>query len=516
MALINPSNLYSEGQVNLDSTPYLRMQQQQQAKKQAREDALYKYFSELPTKINSAGMRVQDIDGAGGGFNKKLENIRSFWDANKQDIIRGGRAQQAYQQLVQDATQYADQSKKTAQFQLKFGQDYFQGKHKPRQRDLQVIASIDRPIDDPTHYKDSDIKMPYGYNDLSIAAPDFDANRQSAFDRSLLGKTEPQILEGEKPRYDTNTYEVIYNKKYRPEDIYAVAQKAAGDIKSDLSAYNHFEDALEDIDQVKIASDALSKLSGTPVIAETPEQMAAGLKAAQLMNFSKEDRRKDVAAVNKFKLNMADKAQRNKLKNMGIQDAYIRGRMRMRDNLNKNFLKFKQAASREEEEGIVTKIINDQFENSPYKYEGAVVEGKQFGKGRFVQPTVNIVDKYTIDKGYVTEKKPDMFYMTEDKKYVIPAKIKYKEDGVTPEKNANGSIKWNTDGFRPIPIQNYRAEIAKELISKKNQGAETIDEFLGENENGGFELTMSNLERTPSATPSAPQKKETKKVKINW
>ena len=211
---------------------------------------------------------------------------------------------------------------------------------------------------------------------------------------------------------------------------------------------------------------------------------------------------------------MADKAQRNKLKNMGIQDAYIRGRMRMRDNLNKNFLKFKQAASREEEEGIVTKIINDQFENSPYKYEGAVVEGKQFGKGRFVQPTVNIVDKYTIDKGYDTEKKPDMFYMTEDKKYVIPAKIKYKEDGVTPEKNANGSIKWNTDGFRPIPIQNYRAEIAKELISKKNQGAETIAEFLGENENGGFELTMSNLERTPSATPSAPQKKETKKVKI--
>ena len=126
--------------------------------------------------------------------------------------------------------------------------------------------------------------------------------------------------------------------------------------------------------------------------------MAAGLKAAQLMNFSKEDRRKDVAAVNKFKLNMADKAQRNKLKNMGIQDAYIRGRMRMRDNLNKNFLKFKQAASREEEEGIVTKIINDQFENSPYKYEGAVVEGKQFGKGRFVQPTVNIVDKYTMKK----------------------------------------------------------------------------------------------------------------------
>jgi len=306
MALINPSNLYSEGQVNLDSTPYLRMQQQQQAKQQAREDALYKYFSELPNKINAAGMRVQDIDGAAGGFNKKLQDVRSFWNTNKQNIIRGGRAQQAYQQLIQDATQYADQSKKTAQFQLKFGQDYFKGKHKPRERDLEVIAAIDRPIDDDGHYKDKDIKMPYSYNDFSIAAPDFDANKQAAFDKELLGKTEPQILPNETPRFDPNTYEVIYNKKYRPEDVYAIAQKAAGDIKGNLSAMNFYEDALADKDQVKTASEALSKMAGVEVIAETPEQMAAGLKAAQLMNFSKEERKKDVAAVNEYKKKMAD------------------------------------------------------------------------------------------------------------------------------------------------------------------------------------------------------------------
>jgi hypothetical protein len=301
MALINPSNLYSEGQVNLDSTPYLRMQQQQQAKKQAREDALYKYYSELPTKINGAGMRVQDIDGANGGFNKKIQDIRTFWDTNKQDIIRGGRAAQAYQQLVNDAKQYAEQSKKTAQFQLKFGQDFFQGKHKPRENDLNIIAAIDKPIDDDSHYKDKDIRMPYGYNDFSIAAPDFDANKEIAFDKAILGGAEPQILLTEKPKYDTNTYEVIYNKKYRPEDIYAAAERAAGEIKGNKPAYNRFYDALFDKDEVKKASEALSKLSGTTVIAETPEQMAAGLKAAQFMDFSKEDRRKDVNAVNRFK-----------------------------------------------------------------------------------------------------------------------------------------------------------------------------------------------------------------------
>lgn len=297
MALINPSNLYSEGQVNLDSTPYIRMYQQQQAKKQAREDALYKYYSELPNKINSAGMRVQDIDGTQGGFNKKIGAIRSFWDANKKDILRGGKAAQVYQGLIQDANQYADQSKKTGQFQLKFGQDFFQGKHKPRQRDLEIIASIDKPIDDVSHYKDSDIKMPYTYNDFSIAAPDFDANRQIAFDKSILGKAEPQILQGEQPRYDANTYEVIYNKKYRPEDIYAAAQKAAGDLQGNLSAMNFYEDALGDEDQVRKASEALSKLTGTQVIAETPEQMAAGLKAAQFMNYSQEVRKKDKDAV---------------------------------------------------------------------------------------------------------------------------------------------------------------------------------------------------------------------------
>jgi len=516
MALINPSNLYSEGQVNLDSTPYLRMQQQQQAKQQAREDALYKYYSELPNKLNAAGMRVQDIDGAAGGFNKKLQDVRSFWDTNKQNIIRGGRAQQAYQQLIQDATQYADQSKKTAQFQLKFGQDYFKGKHKPRERDLEVIAAIDRPIDDDGHYKDKDIKMPYSYNDFSIAAPDFDANKQAAFDKELLGKTEPQILPNETPRFDPNTYEVIYNKKYRPEDIYAIAQKAAGDIKGNLSAMNFYEDALADKDQVKTASKALSKMAGVEVIAETPEQMAAGLKAAQLMNFSKEERKKDVAAVNEYKKKMADYNNALRLKNMGVQDAYIRGRMRMRDGLNKDFFKFKQAASRAEEEGIVTKMIDRQFSESPYKYDGAVSDGQQFGKGRFVQPTVGIVDKYTVDKGYASEKKPDMFYMTEDKKYVIPAKIQYEEDGVTPKKNANGSVKWSADGFRPIPMQNYRAEIAKELISKKNQGSETIDEFVGENADGGYEVIMSNLERTPSQLPSTPPVKQTKKTKLSW
>jgi len=316
MALINPSNLYSEGQVKLDSTPYLRMQQQQQAKKQAREDALYKYFSELPDKINAAGMRSQDIDGAYGGFNKKVDTIRKFWDVNKQDILKGGKAAQDYDYLIRDAKQYADFSKSEGKKDLDMGKPYFEGKHTYDDDDVNIFSKRQRPIDDPQFYKDPDIKLPYQYTDLSVATPDFDANRQMAFDKAILGKAEPQILPTEKPKYDTNTYEVIYNKKYRPEDIYAAAERAAGNLKGDRSARKFFKKALDDIDQVKIASEALSKLSGTTVIAETPEQMAAGLKAAQLMNFSKEDRRKDVAAVNKWKQEQQQRSFDNQMKKL--------------------------------------------------------------------------------------------------------------------------------------------------------------------------------------------------------
>lgn len=515
MALINPSNLYSEGQVSLDSTPYLRMQQQQQAKQQAREDALYKYFSELPNKINAAGMRVQDIDGAAGGFNKKLQDVRSFWNTNKQNIIRGGRAQQAYQQLIQDATQYADQSKKTAQFQLKFGQDYFKGKHKPRERDLEVIAAIDRPIDDETHYKDKDIKMPYGYNDFSIAAPDFDANRQKQFSSSVFGNIKP-VYDESKARIDNVTGEVFIPKKYDDKDVLTIAENAAANVMSDRSAMNHYEDLLSDKQFIESANEAYQKAYKTNDIVDTPEKAAMADYIIKSQGSAGEEKVKDVNYAQQLKKKMADYNNALRLKNMGVQDAYIRGRMRMRDGLNKDFFKFKQAASRAEEEGIVTKMIDRQFSESPYKYDGAVSDGQQFGKGRFVQPTVGIVDKYTVDKGYASEKKPDMFYMTEDKKYVIPAKIQYEEDGVTPKKNANGSVKWSADGFRPIPMQNYRAEIAKELISKKNQGSETIDEFVGENADGGYEVIMSNLERTPSQLPSTPPVKQTKKTKLSW
>lgn len=305
MALINPSNLYSEGQVNLDSTPYLRMQQQQQAKQQAREDALYKYFSELPNKLNAAGMRVQDIDGAAGGFNKKLQDVRSFWNTNKQNIIRGGRAQQAYQQLIQDATQYADQSKKTAQFQLKFGQDYFKGKHKPRERDLEVIAAIDRPIDDDGHYKDKDIKMPYSYNDFSIAAPDFDANRQKQFSSSVFGNIKP-VYDESKARIDNVTGEVFIPKKYDDKDVLTIAENAAANVMSDRSAMNHYEDLLSDKQFIESANEAYQKAYKTNDIVDTPEKAAMADYIIKSQGSAGEEKVKDVNYAQQLKKKMAD------------------------------------------------------------------------------------------------------------------------------------------------------------------------------------------------------------------
>ena len=61
MALQNPSNLFSGGQGLLRSPRITDFVAQREAKKRAREEALNDYFIKLPSTINAAGVRQQDL-----------------------------------------------------------------------------------------------------------------------------------------------------------------------------------------------------------------------------------------------------------------------------------------------------------------------------------------------------------------------------------------------------------------------------------------------------------------------
>jgi len=299
MALINPSNLYSGGTAVLDSTPYLRMALQQRARKQAMEDAMYQHYSELPNKINTAGVRYQDLDNEYGGINQDLNKARDYWIQNKAAIMKGGVEQQNYNKMLQGVSQAADQSKQAAKMQLQIGQSFFSGKHKPRGKDLEISNAIDQPIQSPHHYKNADIRQPYEITDFSVGAPNYDSNKQKQYDAAVIGKIKPQKLLHQEE--DPVTLKVRNTYGYQPEHIAQAAQNAAQIVDDDQTLYNHFEGLMDNPEYIKTASEALSKIKGQPVIVQTPQELAAGLKAAELSAATEKADETNLAAINAFK-----------------------------------------------------------------------------------------------------------------------------------------------------------------------------------------------------------------------
>lgn len=105
------SNPYGGGGLIFDSTPYTQYHLQRQAHEQAKEEALDKYFRELDTKINTSGVRTQDIP----DLIKQQNADRLFYLQNKEAIkkpsLDNGKAYNEYMQRHQSKLAYVNQSK---------------------------------------------------------------------------------------------------------------------------------------------------------------------------------------------------------------------------------------------------------------------------------------------------------------------------------------------------------------------------------------------------------------------
>lgn len=107
MATQNHPGLYSFGNVELDSTPGVNMYTQLMARKQAKEEALDQYDRERLNSINDKGLR--DVDRS--GLDKRLNDIRTYYNQNKQQIRKGGAAQYNYEKMFRDVNSYINRSK---------------------------------------------------------------------------------------------------------------------------------------------------------------------------------------------------------------------------------------------------------------------------------------------------------------------------------------------------------------------------------------------------------------------
>lgn len=324
MALQYDPRLYTGGNVVFDTSPTVEYAQRLQAKKQAKDEALNQYFNDLQTKINTAGVRVQDLSSPQGGINDEIEKWKQDWLLNKDNIKKGGLPQQEHLSKFQNILRRIDQSKNRAKTELEIGKAKFEGKYDPDDDDLNILGNIGKSIYDPTSYKQDGVSE-YGWQDLSPAVPQFDALKQNQFFTAATKGMQPgeKINEAGK-RSDPTTGKVFvpYETRYNPEQIKTIADNAAKMVQGDKSAMKYYKRLSEDVDQLDDLNKALQSVYGSRVFVTDAESAAAAdaILRSQLPVKTGEKDYTDIEAQRARQMEDFKKRQ-------AIQDSYAKGRM---------------------------------------------------------------------------------------------------------------------------------------------------------------------------------------------
>lgn len=120
------------------------------------------------------------------------------------------------------------------------------------------------------------------------------------------------------------------------------------------------------------------------------------------------------------------------------------------------------------DESVLNKFIQNTYDSGKTDVTSITVDGKKY-TGKVVDIPKDLKDKYIIDKGFSTERKPDDWYLTDDKKQIIP--VFY-----SGEKTASGNKKISAL-TKPIDIQNFKVDLGKLLLTQKQKGGEVTDQF---------------------------------------
>lgn len=91
MSIQNPAGLYSGGQGIFNSTPFTQFVLKQHAIKEAKDEALDKYYNNLPNTINEQGVRDNEIP----IIHDKKDEIQQYYQQNR-DAIKKGNTPEAF------------------------------------------------------------------------------------------------------------------------------------------------------------------------------------------------------------------------------------------------------------------------------------------------------------------------------------------------------------------------------------------------------------------------------------
>lgn len=153
-------------------------------------------------------------------------------------------------------------------------------------------------------------------------------------------------------------------------------------------------------------------------------------------------------------------------------DALIRRRMKTAQGYREALFNYKAAKTQGQQDGILNQFNDNLYNNGTTRLEGTdvkkiTIDGKDY-TGRVVEVPKSIKNQYARYDGTDASGKPkwtlpDATYMTDDKKTIIPLFLK--------GKTSTGGY-YIDKGSTPIPIQNFKLDVSKLLLTKKTAGNE--------------------------------------------
>ncbi len=153
MALQNPSGIY-QGAAPMNPLPYVNIALQARARKQAREEAVDKYYQKLPDTINDKGVRDIEIPIINEGKNKIMEFGVKNREALKDPKKDNGAARLTLDKMIRDLSGVARLSKNAAQVDLTAGKSLMNKDNQFILNNDDYVADHDLhnlPVTDPRH-----------------------------------------------------------------------------------------------------------------------------------------------------------------------------------------------------------------------------------------------------------------------------------------------------------------------------------------------------------------------------
>lgn len=277
-------NPYSGGAVILDSTPYTQYYLNQQAKQQAKEEALDKYYQDQVASISSKGLRDVDMNYFGQKY-KELQNLyMQNKDAIKNPTKYGFEKAQEYNQRRQELMNLPSISKQAQDEKaqaLKVSMN-------PANREILDMKTLDDsfklhdlPINDPRRKSVDLANMPF-------LAKQLNPSEYNTYIKGVLSNVGTTGTFGKSQKVGNYMVETPYTEEYSKENLLKAGERTKIDAVSNPSlrrtARTMFDNApdAEKEELAKIHQDYFGKplLNGEDILAA--QVIQSGLAAKKV------------------------------------------------------------------------------------------------------------------------------------------------------------------------------------------------------------------------------------------